>query len=180
MDKKMRITGVKMTKKDRIEWKVAKDLADRVCKELEPWCERIVVAGSIRRMKPIVGDIDLIAKTKQEYTREFVMQKFCVLGEQIIMSGIVKSSIVKEGKQIDLNLLLSNNNCSGAFILHHTGGWISNMKLRQVAKNKGLMLSQYGVFKVSPDGTQEFIAGETEESVYKVLGLPYVIPERRE
>jgi len=169
------------SEKKSIRIEVAKELAEKVCKELEQWCEKIEIAGSIRRKKPIVHDIDLIGIPKEEYTREFVAQKFCSMGQKVMVSGFTKSSIVKDGIQIDLNLNARNQGNYGSLLLHFTGSAGSNMKLRTVAKKKGYMLNQYGVYALNEDGsTRECIAGATEESVFEVLGLAFVPPERRD
>lgn len=169
------------TEKKEIKLEVAKELAEKICNELKLWCEVIEIAGSIRRDKPIVHDVDLIGIPKEEYTREFIMQKFCELGDRVVLSGPTKSSIVKDGIQIDINLSIKSQGNFGAFRLHHTGSANSNMMLRQIALRKKLTLSQYGLFQKNPDGTVgESIAGKTEESIYEALGLRYVPPEKRD
>jgi len=137
---------------------------------------RLSPAGSLRRMKETIGDIDILASGKNgaEIIRYFT--KFPGTS-RILSAGETKGSIMisteKGERQVDLRIVDESE--YGAALQYFTGSKAHNIKLRSMAKDKGLKISEYGVFK----GNKK-IAGQDEEEVYKILGLPWVPPELRE
>lgn len=135
--------------------------------------ERIVQAGSLRRMKDTIGDIDILAAGDDGGK---TIDKFCELPivERVLAHGDTKGSVVTdEGRQVDLRVVAPES--FGAALQYFTGSQAHNVKIRDLAKRKGLKVNEYGVFKGDKN-----IAGETEEDVYKALGLPLIPPELRE
>jgi len=135
---------------------------------LKPLSKRIEIAGSIRRKSkaPVDVDIVLIAKNKDE-----IVQKLSELGKYV--SGGEKRSTFKiQGVKVEI--AYANNENWGAMLMAYTGPSGANIGLRIIAKRKGLLLNQYGLFK-----GKRHIAGRTEKSIYEALGKKYKVPEER-
>lgn len=134
---------------------------------------KVEVAGSIRRRKETVGDIDLLVVAEDH---ESVMDHFTGLKvvEEVIAKGPLKSSVrLKGGVEVDLRVF--NAESFGAAMVYFTGSKETNVELRRVAISKGLKLNEYGVYR---DDT--LIAGETEEEVFRALDMDSPEPELRE
>ena len=157
--------------------------------------DKIVYAGSLRRMKETIGDIDLLATVQPSFAaysaeaaasaakagkasegRRKVMDAFVNLDGIIKVwdYGLTKSS-VRFDKKIDADLRVVDDDEFGSALQYFTGSKDHNIKTRKLAIEKNLKLNEYGVFK-----GKKLIAGKTEEEVYKVIGLPYMEPELRE
>ncbi|UCE74620.1 MAG: DNA polymerase/3'-5' exonuclease PolX [Methanomassiliicoccales archaeon] len=137
--------------------------------------KKIELAGSLRRMKETVGDIDILVSSQKQ---KAVMNRFVDYEEvaEVVMKGDTKSSIrLKDGVQVDLRVVPKES--FGAALQYFTGSKEHNVKLRKLAISKGLKINEYGVFKKDSD---ERIAGDDEKKVYAALGLNYVEPELRE
>jgi DNA polymerase (family 10) len=137
--------------------------------------KNIELAGSLRRMKETVGDIDILVTSKKA---KEVMNHFVDYEEvlDIMMKGETKSSIrLKDGVQVDIRVVPDKS--FGAALQYFTGSKEHNVKLRKLAISKGLKINEYGVFKKD---SGEMIAGDDEKRVYKALDLEYVPPELRE
>ena len=148
-----------------------KEILERL-KSLEE-VEQISTAGSVRRMKETIGDVDILVTTKNP---KKVIDFFVSLPEIVKVwgKGPTKSSIkVKEGFDVDLRVL--KNKSYGSALQYFTGSKEHNIATRRIAINKGLKLSEYGLFK-----GKKMIAGWSEAGVYKILGLPWIEPELRE
>ncbi len=136
---------------------------------------KIEVAGSIRRMKETVKDIDILTTSKKP---EDVMDAFVKLphADRVLAQGPTKSSIVTdEGIQVDIRVV--DEDSFGAALAYFTGSKQHNIRLREMAVRKGLKISEYGVFK---EPGEKKIGGKAEEDVYKALGLAWIPPELRE
>lgn len=134
---------------------------------------KVIAAGSFRRRRSTVGDLDILvtAQDAAAITRRFL--KFDDVAE-VVSSGATRSSVVlRNGMQVDLRVMDAAN--FGAALVYFTGSKAHNIALRRVAQARGLKISEYGVFR---RGAR--IAGETEESVYAAVGLPFIPPELRE
>ncbi len=132
-------------------------------------------AGSLRRMKDTVGDIDILATWPDP---KKLMDVFCSLQavERVIARGDTKSSILtREAVQVDLRVVDENE--WGAALQYFTGSQPHNVHLREIAKKQGLKVNEYGVFSVK---TGEKLTGADEEEVYHALGLQWPPPELRE
>ncbi|MHC1636395.1 MAG: DNA polymerase/3'-5' exonuclease PolX [Candidatus Methanospirareceae archaeon] len=136
--------------------------------------ERIEIAGSLRRMKETIGDIDILVVSKRP---KEVMDAFTSLEgvEDVIAKGETKSSIVIGG--IDADLRVVDAESFGAAVHYFTGSKHHNIRIRELGVKKGLKINEYGIFK---SDTGERIGGENEEDVFKSVGLPYIPPELRE
>lgn len=139
-----------------------------------PAAERVEVAGSYRRRRDTVGDLDLLVATTRPHD---VLVAFAALPqvERILARGDTKSSVVIEGLQIDCRAVAPES--FGAAWQYFTGSQNHNIRLRGMALRLGLTLNEYGVFRVD-DGTR--VTGATEEEVYAALGLRWIPPEQRE
>ena len=137
---------------------------------------RVSAAGSLRRMKETVGDIDILATGKKgaEIIRYFTRfpQTSRVLAEGGTKGSIVVKTETVE-RQVDLRIVDESE--YGAALLYFTGSKAHNIKLRGLAKDRGFKISEYGIFR-----GEKRVAGREEEDVYKVLGMPWIPPEMRE
>jgi DNA polymerase (family 10) len=137
--------------------------------------KRISLAGSIRRMKDTVGDIDILVTSSKP---ESVMRAFVALPQvaDVLERGSTKGSIRhREGIQVDLRIV--EPGCFGAALVYFTGSKQHNIRIREIGVKKGLKISEYGVFNVASDRR---VAGATEEDVYAAVGVPWIAPELRE
>lgn len=141
-----------------------------------PNINHISPAGSLRRMKETIGDIDILATGKEgaKIIRHFT--KFPKVS-RVLAEGETKGSVLvsteKGERQVDLRLVDESE--YGAALQYFTGSKAHNIRLRGMARDKGLKISEYGVFK-----GKKKIAGRSEEEVYKTLGLPFIPAELRE
>jgi len=134
---------------------------------------RVIAAGSYRRGLETIGDLDILLTAP---AGRAVMDRFVAYQEvrDVLARGETKSSVrLQSGLQVDLRVVPQDS--YGAALLYFTGSKAHNVVLRQLAQQRGLKLNEYGVFRGDKP-----IAGETEESVYASLGLPWIPPELRE
>ena len=134
---------------------------------------RVIAAGSYRRGLETIGDLDILVTAP---AGRAVMDRFVAYQEvrDVLARGETKSSVrLQSGLQVDLRVVPQDS--YGAALLYFTGSKAHNVVLRQLAQQRGLKLNEYGVFRGDKP-----IAGETEESVYASLGLPWIPPELRE
>lgn len=141
-----------------------------------PGISRVSAAGSLRRMKETVGDIDILACGKEgaRIIGYFVRGPGTL---RVLAEGETKGSIVVRAgdieRQVDLRIVDEKE--YGAALLYFTGSKAHNIKLRGLAKDRGLKISEYGVFR----GAKR-LAGREEEDCYRVMGMPWIPPEMRE
>jgi len=136
---------------------------------------QITIAGSIRRWKDTVKDIDILATSQNPRA---VMKAFVHLPhvKEVLTQGPTKSSvIVQEGLQVDLRVVEEDS--FGAALAYFTGSKAHNIRLREMAVRAGLKINEYGVFREKDD---KKLGGKNEEDVYRLLGLPFIAPELRE
>jgi len=140
-----------------------------------PQVRQIRIAGSLRRMKETIGDIDIIVASAEP---EPVMAAFVTLPEvsRVLGRGLTKSSIVlASGVQVDLRVVDEGQFWTA--LLYFTGSKDHNIALRRRALDRGWSLSEYGV---KEEATGRNIPGSAEEDLYRMLGLPFIEPELRE
>jgi len=150
---------------------VAKRIVETL--RLKTGSEKIEWAGSLRRMKEDIGDIDILATGPD---REKIIYTFTHLPEvkEILASGETKASVIVEGGlQIDLRVVEEDS--YGAALQYFTGSKAHNIHLRGIGKSKGIKINEYGVFK----GDRK-IGGKEEKDVYEALGMIWIAPELRE
>jgi DNA polymerase (family 10) len=132
-----------------------------------------VIAGSFRRMRETVGDIDILVTAPVGAP---VMDRFAKYPEvrEVLAQGETRASAVLQcGLQVDVRVVPPES--FGAALHYFTGSKAHNIAVRRLAQERGLKLNEYGVFK----GAKR-VAGDTEESVFAAVGLPWIAPELRE
>ncbi|HMA11596.1 MAG TPA: helix-hairpin-helix domain-containing protein, partial [Steroidobacteraceae bacterium] len=138
-----------------------------------PGVAQVTVAGSFRRMRETVGDLDILVAASASSP---VMARFTAYEEvaEVLSAGTTRASVVlKSGLQVDLRVVEKYS--YGAALHYFTGSRAHNIAIRRIAQKLGLKINEYGVFRGS-----ERIAGDTEESVFRSVGLPWIAPELRE
>jgi len=160
---------------ERMSLGIALPLAERVIEELKKAVKvgRISTAGSLRRLKETIGDIDILCEGT-DTTK--IIEKFTQLPvvERVLASGGTKASVIADGGiQVDLRVVEPAS--YGAALQYFTGNKDHNVKLRGIAKDKGLKINEYGVFK-----GEKRLGGKDEEDIYKIVGVPIMEPELRE
>jgi DNA polymerase (family 10) len=137
----------------------------------------ISVAGSLRRMKETIGDVDiLVAAPKGDWPK--IHDRFTSYPEveRVLAKGETKSSVIlKNGRQADLRTVPPES--WGAALQYFTGSKEHNVRIRDIAKERGLKVNEYGVFKAD---TGQRLGGEREEEVYRLVGMDWIPPEIRE
>ncbi|CAM3422388.1 DNA polymerase/3'-5' exonuclease PolX [Stackebrandtia soli] len=150
---------------------VAMSMAEQVIAALSDSADRIDYAGSLRRMKDRIGDVDILAVAPPSIMAEFRAQSYVT---EVIAGGDAKTSVMTtEGLQIDLRVVPAES--WGAAMQYFTGSKEHNVALRERAVKKGWRLSEYGLF----DG-EDVLAAAEEKDIYAKLGMQYVPPPLRE
>jgi DNA polymerase (family 10) len=135
--------------------------------------DKVVIAGSYRRMRDTVGDIDILVTAR---TGSPVMTKFQNYEEvvEVLSAGSTRASVVlRSGLQVDLRVVATES--FGSALHYFTGSKAHNIAIRRLAQERGLKINEYGVYR---DGAR--IAGKDEASVFASVDLPYIPPELRE
>src|SRR5690606_15463890 len=151
--------------------------------------ERVEVAGSYRRRRETVGDIDLLAIAADDAAAAAITAAFVgypAVGEGLGSGATPPSGRPRNGRAVDLRVMEAES--FGAALLYFTGSKAHNVALRQIALERGLHLTEYGLFEgtgaegegASPKSSGKLVASRTEEEIYEKLGLQYVEPEMRE
>ena len=138
------------------------------------YVDRVEIAGSIRRRKETVGDIDVLVTTTKPLD---VMDYFTrmELVEDVVVSGPTKSTVRLKENGMDVDLRTFNDESFGSALMYFTGSKETNVELRRIAIAKGYKLSEYGVFR-----GDKLLAGRTEDEIFQTLGMSYIEPELRE
>jgi DNA polymerase (family 10) len=162
----------------RVLWAEAESMVEDLCEYMKKQCDslkEIVPAGSYRRRKETVGDLDLLVQTDDVQQVQNVFGNYPHT-EEILWQGKQKMSVrLESGLQVDLRFF--EKQAFGAALQYFTGSKSHNVKLRKRAKRKNLKINEYGVFQEKDD---KIVAGETEEEVYQAVDLPWIFPELRE
>ena len=171
------LEAIKFLRKDEGKWSLGEVLpiAKEIFSQLESLDEvkKIAFAGSLRRRKEVVGDVDILVSASKT---EKVMNTFISFEsvEKVLGQGDTKASIrLEEGFDVDLRVV--NMTSFGSALQYFTGSKSHNIKVRKIAISDEMKLNEYGLFK---DGKK--IAGKTEEEIYSKLGMTYIPPEIRE
>lgn len=173
-EKILRAIGYLAQSQDRFSpgliWTQLRAVADRI--ESWPHVERLELVGSLRRMQETIGDLDMLAISDdaQDTLRRFVSLPQV---ESVYAHG-EHNALVRLKMGMDADLWVQPKESYGAALIAWTGSKAHNVHLRTIAKKKGAMLDEHGLFK----GTK-MIAGATEEEVYKKLGMQWIPPELR-
>ncbi len=173
------LKGIEIVRKgrERMHLGLAWPLANRLLGMLRevPGVKRAEIAGSLRRMKETIGDLDLLVATQKpgQVMKRFTTAPFCA---RVLAAGNTKSSILtSEGVQVDLRVV--EPACFGAAWQYFTGSKEHNVHLREMAVRQGLKINEYGFFHAK---TGKRLGGREEEEIYQALGLPWIPPEIRE
>lgn len=163
---------------ERISIDEALEVAEGVVAYLKksPAVIQVEPSGSLRRNKETIGDIDILVTGKDNTKIVNHFKKYSKVS-RVLSAGETKASVMvgtgAEARQVDIRIVPVKS--FGAALQYFTGSKAHNVKLRGLAKDKGMKVSEYGVFK-----GKRMIAGKNEEEVYKVLGLAWMPPELRE
>lgn len=143
-----------------------------------PSINQLTLAGSARRWKETIGDLDFLCTSEnpEKALAHFIKYPGT---KRILANGNTKASIVIEnGLQVDFRVV--DRSCFGATLLYFTGSKQHNVRLREWAQKKGLTLNEYGLFKLNDTKRKNPVAAATEEEIYKKLGMQWIPPELRE
>ncbi len=137
--------------------------------------KRLNLAGSLRRMKETIGDIDILASSDHpNEIMDFFVKYYDV--DRVLMKGSTKSSVILND-QLQVDLRVVEDNSYGAALQYFTGSKEHNVKMRSLAIKRGYKLNEYGLFEKE---SEKYIVGKNEEEIYTKLGLSYIEPELRE
>ncbi len=164
---------------DRMLWALADQIAQALRRHLDACksVKQLEMAGSYRRGRETVGDLDILVVSSDADDVMDCLATFPDI-EAVIGRGGTKMSIrLVDGLQIDMRVVPAKS--FGAALLYFTGSKQHNIVLRGMAKDRGLKINEYGVFRIDGD-TETFVAGKTEKDVYDTLDLPWFPPEIRE
>lgn len=167
-----------LSKSHRVKLVTAAQYAEPLASWLRGACgvQRVDIAGSYRRSRETVGDIDILVTLNVGADGSDAMRHFVSYDEvaEVLAQGTTRASVIlKSGLQVDLRIVSAA--AHGAALCHLTGAKAHNIALRKIAQEKGWKLNEYGIFK----GRQK-IAGASELDVYRCLGLSWIPPELRE
>lgn len=138
-----------------------------------PGVKDVVITGSYRRFRETVGDLDIVVTASDSDT---VMERFCAYSEvaEVKSKGDTRSTVIlASGLQVDLRVVPQES--FGAALHYFTGSKTHNVAIRRIAQQRGLKVNEYGVFQ-----GQRRVAGDTEQSVFEAVGLPFIASELRE
>ncbi len=149
--------------------------ADELVAHLQamPGVKEVAVAGSYRRGKETVGDLDILVTAGKPGP---VMQGFVAYPDvkQVVSSGSTRASVILDnGLQVDVRVVQQQS--LGAAMHYFTGSKSHNIQIRRLGQKRGLKINEYGVFK-----GERRVAGKTEKQVFRAVGLPWIPPELRE
>ncbi len=162
---------------ERIYWSSGDELAQAIGQHMESCAaiEQMQWAGSYRRGRETIGDLDLLVVATDQASAmdqlEAYPDRSATIGR-----GDTKLSI-RVGKSFQVDMRVVEANQFGAALQYFTGSQAHNVHLRRIAKEHGLKINEYGVFRIDDDS---FVAGATEQDVYRTIGLPWIAPELRE
>jgi DNA polymerase (family 10) len=164
-----------LSKKGRVPLATATRYAEPLAAYLRqtPGVDQVVLAGSYRRRRETVGDLDVLVTTERPAE---VIRRFTAYPEvkEITAAGDTRASVVlASGLQVDLRVVPPES--FGAALHYFTGSKAHNIAIRRLAQARGLKLNEYGVFR-----GRKRVAGDTEASVFAAVGLPWIPPELRE
>jgi len=172
------LKGIEFIKRSRgriplgMAWPVAYEIVNSLKKQDIVKC--IDTAGSLRRYKDTIGDIDILVVSSEPEKVMDIFVSLPLVGD-VLAEGETKSSIrTRNGIQVDLRVVEEKS--YGAALAYFTGSKAHNIRIREMAARKGLKISEYGIF----NSMGKWISGREESDVYQAVGLPWIPPELRE
>ncbi|MFZ0890890.1 MAG: helix-hairpin-helix domain-containing protein [Thermoplasmata archaeon] len=152
-------------------WPIAQRLVEELRRQAP--VDQVELAGSVRRRRETIGDLDILV-TSRDAEKVFDIATKLPEVQSIVLRGPTKETLIYQpGIQVDIRVLVPES--FGAALQYFTGSKDHNVRLRSIARDRGLKINEYGVFR-----GDERIAGATEADVYATLGLPLIPPEIRE
>jgi DNA polymerase (family X) len=131
------------------------------------------LAGSFRRCRETVGDLDILVTSESPESVFDAFSRFPLVREVRLRGPTKETVVLRQGLQVDLRVVAPES--FGAALQYFTGSKDHNVRLRSLARERGLKINEYGVYR-----GDERLGGRTEEEVYRLLGLAYIPPELRE
>jgi len=175
----LRVLKINKDEKRRQSLQTAKKIGNELLAEVNniPSVIRASLAGSIRRNKETIGDIDIVVTAARRNWKK-IINHFIKLPQvnRVLASGETKASVMLKAENMQADIRVVHDDEYGAAMLYFTGSREHNIMLRTIAKKNGWKINEYGVFDVK---TNKRLAGETEEGIYRLFGLPFIIPEER-
>jgi DNA polymerase (family 10) len=135
--------------------------------------DQVIVAGSYRRGRETVGDLDILVSATDAAAVSKALHRYDEIASWTAEGPRRVTVTLRSGLQVDLRI--SEPGCFGAALHYFTGSKAHNIHVRRMAQDRGLKINEYGVFRGS-----KLVAGRTEESVFDSVGLPWIAPEMRE
>lgn len=176
------LAGIELaaTANQRFYWADADAVVEQLREHLKnvPGVEKLEFAGSYRRGRETVGDLDILAIAASPVEAMNRLEAFPQRA-QTIARGDTKMSIrLASGMQVDLRVVEAKS--FGAALQYFTGSKEHNVVVRGIAKDRGLKINEYGVFRIEKDQSETYVAGASEADVYATLDMPCFPPELRE
>ncbi|MFN8243668.1 MAG: nucleotidyltransferase domain-containing protein [Ferruginibacter sp.] len=155
--------------------KIAEELAQLIARFAG--VEKVTLAGSLRRQQATIGDIDLVVLAKPG-KRKRIINQFTRLPiiARVLAAGSTRASVLLKNEKVQADLRLVQPDEYGAALLYFTGSKEHNIRLRTIARERGLKINEYGIYDLA---TGKKIAGETEEEMYRALQMDYIPPQKR-
>lgn len=172
--------ALKLSKETRrMPLKEAEKIGNEILQGIKnmPGVQKAELAGSLRRRKETIGDIDIVVQAEAKH-RKKIVSLFTSLPQvdKILARGTTKASVVLKKGNVQVDIRLVHDYEYGAAMLYFTGSKEHNIKLRTIARNRGLKINEYGIFDAT---TNNRLSGATEEEMYRFLNLKYIPPEQR-
>ena len=165
--------------KKRLPLKEAQHIADNLLQSVKSidGVLKATIAGSIRRKKDTIGDIDIVI-TADERKWKKIITAITQLpqAKKVIAAGKTRASLVLKTKQVQADIRVVHEDEYGAALFYFTGSKDHNIQLRSLAKQRGWKVNEYGVFD---NKTGKKLAGKTEEEIYDLFGIRFIPPEKR-
>ena len=165
--------------KKRMSLKDAEVIGNNLLKEISsiPGVTHADLAGSLRRKKETVGDIDIVIEAEPKNRKKIIAQFIRNAGiKKILVKGTTRVSVLLFNKNIQVDCRLVNKDEYGAAMLYFTGSKEHTIRLRTMARERGYKINEYGIFNSK---TNQKLAGSTEEDMYSCLNMHYIPPELR-
>jgi DNA polymerase (family 10) len=176
------LRGIELRKKssERTLFYLAAKIADNFIEQIKKIKEvdKIEVAGSLRRKKETIRDIDILVTSKKPLV---VMDKFVQLPlvAEVLAKGQTKASIIAKESNIQVDLRVIERKSFGSALIYFTGSKEFNIRLRQLAIRKNYKVNEYGVFSTKTK-KETLVAGKTEKEIFSLMKMDYISPELRE
>ncbi len=172
--------ALKMYKEtQRLPLKDAEKIGNEILAEIRKILavEKAELAGSIRRKKETIGDIDIVVQAARKNCKK-IIRKFIALPqvEKVLAKGTTKASVILKTGNVQVDIRLVNDYEYGAALLYFTGSKEHTIKLRTIARERGYKINEYGIFSVA---NNKRLAVSTKEEMYRFLHMKYIPPEKR-